>query len=169
MRYEAEDTAGNLQLDGRANYTIDTSVPKPTYRYVRFIGHGDQTGVGTTRLVEINALEGSTNRLLNKVPISGESPNTGGTINKVTDGIVTMSGYPIWWMGAGVPKLTWDMGALYSIDKLTVWMYSKPTDLRATKFIVQVSKDNSVWTTVADKSANIEFQPENGWILDVAF
>ena len=60
-------------------------------------------------------------------------------------------------MGAGVPKLTWDMGALYPIDKLTVWMYSKSTDLRATKFIVQVSKDNSTWTTVADKSAKQNF------------
>jgi hypothetical protein len=48
-----------------------------------------------------------------------------------------MSGYPIWWMGAGVPTLTWDMGAFYPINVITVWMYSTAGDPRATKFILQ--------------------------------
>ena len=46
-------------------------IPK-YWRYVRYIGHGDQTGV-TSRLVEFQALQGATNRLLGKLPISGTS------------------------------------------------------------------------------------------------
>jgi hypothetical protein len=136
-----------------------------TYRYVRYQGYGDQTNAATTRLVELQAMEGATNRLLGKVPISGEAVSSGGTIDKATDGSLSMASgaYPLWWMGAGIPTLTYDLGAAYPIDTLKLWMYSVDVDPRQTKFKLFVSKDNVNWTTVIDMSANTTVQPANGW------
>ena len=92
-------------------YTINTQPTIPAYpRYFRFIGYGDNVSAATTRLVELQVMYGATNLLLNKLPISGEAVSTGGTIDKVTDGDTTMAGYPIWWNGAGIPTLTYDLG-----------------------------------------------------------
>jgi hypothetical protein len=137
------------------------------WRYVKFEGHGDQTGV-TTRLVELQALEGTTNRLLNKLPINSYAAVNGGSIGVATDGAkVHAAGYPLWWTAEGVPVLIYDMGATYPIDTLNVTGYSPTTDPRTTQFIVWVSKDNVTWTLVADYSGNTTNQSEAGWNLTV--
>jgi hypothetical protein len=139
----------------------------PKYRYVRFQGHGDQTGI-TTRLVELQALEGATNHLLNKTPMAGYTAPSGGTIGIATDGaIVHSSGYPFWWLGEGIPDLIYDLGANYAIDTLKVAMYSPAVDPRTTQFKVYVSTDNTNWTLVADYSTNAVNQPEAGWSFAV--
>ncbi|MEH7114505.1 discoidin domain-containing protein [Neobacillus niacini] len=127
-----------------------------TWRYVRFQGYGDNTTTGTTRLVEVQAWEGGTNRLLNKLPISGEPVSAGATIDKVTDGnVASVSGsFSIWWVGAGIPTLTWDLEALYPLTSLLCAMYSPSNDPRQTKFKLWVSKDNVAWTQIADYSNN---------------
>lgn len=148
-----------------ATKTLAVTVPVQAtgWRYVRFIGHGDQTGV-TTRLVELKALEGATNRLLNKLPQAGYATPNGGTIGVATDGTVAhVAGYPYWWSAEGIPDLIYDMGALYPIDTINVVGYSPSWDPRTTQFIIQLSKDNSVWQTLADMTGNTSNQPEVGW------
>jgi hypothetical protein len=137
------------------------------WRYVRFVGHGDQTGY-TTRLVELQALEGATNRLLNKLPMAGYTAPNSGAIGVATDGAkLQASGYPLWWTAEGVPDLHYDLGANYPIDTLNVTGFSTVADPRQTQFKVYVSKDNSTWTTVADYSANTTNQPEAGFNFTV--
>ena len=166
LKYFSVDAKGNAEAVKTSTYTLNLAV---NYRYVRFIGHGDNTTTATTRLVELQTWQGATNRLLNKVPISGETPNAGSTVNSATDGAVNMASntYPIWWTGAGVPTLTYDLGAGYPIDTFKVWMFSTTNDPRATKFIIQVSTNNSTWVTVKNHSTNTTVQPDTGWSFPI--
>jgi hypothetical protein len=148
--------------------TCTITVPAFTgWRYVRFVGHGDQTGV-TTRLVELQALEGVTNRLLNLTPLAGYATLNGGAIGVATNGEkVHAPGYPLWWTAEGVPDLHYDLGANYLIDTINVTGYSPVADPRTTQFKVYVSTDNTNWTQVVDYSANTTVQPEAGFDFPV--
>lgn len=148
--------------------TLNITITPQGFRYIRYIGHGDNTGV-TSRLVELEALEGTTNRLLGKSPISGQAPSGGGAIAKVTDGLVnfTSGEYPFWWVGEGVPTLVYDLGATYPLTQIRVVMYSPSFDPRQTQFIVAVSPDNVTWTTVADYTANTTPQPTTGFTFNL--
>lgn len=162
IKYFSVDLAGNVE----AVKTTAININEPAgggWRYVRFIGHGDQTGI-TTRLVEIQALEGATNRLYQKTPINAYTAPNQGTIGVATNGEkVHATGYPLWWIAEGVPELIYDMGANYPIDTINVTGYSPASDPRTTQFKVYVSTDQASWTTVADMSANPNNQPESGW------
>lgn len=151
-------------------YTIQAVEPQPPAfpRYVRFQGYGDNVSAGTTRLVEFQAFWGATNLLLNKLPLAGyKAVDTGGTIDKATDGITTMSGYPIWWSGEGVPVLTYDLLDWYDISQFKVWGYSTVGDPRSNKFKLFVSADNVAWFLVVDHSTNTTVQPADGWTFTV--
>jgi hypothetical protein len=160
--------AGNYGRATNSAQVSATPTAGPTgWRYVRYIGHGDQTGV-TSRLVEIQALEGATNRLLNKTPMAGYQAPNSGTIGVATDGAKVQSpGYPLWWSGEGIPTLVYDMGAVYPIDTINVTGFSTVADPRQTQFKIHVSKDNTTWTQVADYSANTTNQPEAGFNFTV--
>jgi hypothetical protein len=171
------NTAGTFTLKAKtynmagvpeATKTLTVTVPAFTgWRYVRFVGHGDQTGI-VTRLVELQALEGATNRLLNKTPLAGYAAVNGGAIGVATDGAkVHAAGYPLWWTAEGVPDLHYDLGANYMIDTINVTGYSPVADPRQTQFKVYVSTDNANWTQVADYSANTTVQPEAGFNFPV--
>jgi Chitobiase/beta-hexosaminidase C-terminal domain len=139
------------------------------WRYVRYIGHGDNTGI-TSRLVELQALEGATNRLLNKLPMPGYPAPPLGNIAVATDGAkVQASGYPLWWSGEGIPQLTYDLGAIYMIDMINVTGYSTTIDPRQTQFIIQLSKDGIEWAQLANFTNNTTPQPEDGWYFPIEF
>src|SRR6476620_217588 len=149
--------------DGVQVSATPQAVSAPTYRYVRYTGYGDQTGT-VSRLVEIQALEGATNRLLNKPPMAGYTPVNGGTIGVATDGAkVQSAGYPLWWGTEPTGIVTWDMGALYPIDTINVTGYSPTIDPRQTQFIIDVSKDNLAWTNVINYTTNTTPQPIDGF------
>jgi hypothetical protein len=135
------------------------------WRYVKYMGYGDNTGTGTTRLIELKANGGGTNYMLGKLPMAGYTPvSTGGNISTVTDNNIAMSGFPIWWVGEGKPILVYDLGASRALDNLQVWMYSMEWENRQTKFWLQVSNDNVNWTDVADYRLNTTPQsPTDGW------
>jgi hypothetical protein len=135
------------------------------WRYIKFIGHGDDTGAGTTRLVEIKANGGGTNYLYQKLPMAGYvAPNTGGGVEEVTDNITAMAGFPIWWTGDSIPTLVYDLGAEIALDNLQVWMYSTANAPRQTRFHLQVSNNNTTWVDVANFTNNTEIQdPTAGW------
>lgn len=149
--------------------TLTVTVPAFTgWRYVRFVGYGDNASLATTRLVEIQALEGVTNRILNLLPMAGYPPTNAGNIVVATDGAkLQATGYPIWWTGQAVADLHYDMGANYLIDTINVTGYSTVADPRQTKFIIYVSTDNINWTQVADYSTNATNQPEAGFNFPV--
>lgn len=149
----------------------DTPAPQiPKYwRYVRYIGHGDQTGI-VSRLVEFQALQGATNRLSGKLPMAGYQAPAVGNIAVATDGaIVHASGYPLWWSGEGIPDLIYDLGDWYEITSVKVVGYSPAGDPRQTQFKIQISADNNTWYTVADYTNNTTPQPEAGFAFAVAF
>ena len=160
--------AGNYEnATNSAQVSATPQAAQKTYRYVRVQGYGDQTG-GTTRIVEFKAMEGATNRLLNKIPIAGYPAPNAGTIGVATDGaIVHAAGYPLWWSGAGIPVLTYDLGAAYAIDTLTYIGYSPNVDPRTTKFKLFVSTNNVDWIPVTDQSLNATNQPEAGFSYPV--
>lgn len=158
------DTTDGVQVSAKP-----TAVVAPTsYRYVRYIGYGDNTST-TSRLVELQAMHGATNRLLNVLPMAGYAVPNGGTIGVATNGVVLQApGYPLWWTGEGVPDLKYDMLDWYAIDTIKVAGYSKVgTDPRATQFIIQVSTDNLAWVTVVDYTANLTVQPDAGFSFPV--
>lgn len=166
FKYFSVDDDGNTEAVKTTTYTINaTTVSFP--RYIRFIGYGDSEFPSTTRLVELQAMQGATNRLLNKLPISGETPNTGAAVSASTDGIINHASgtYPIWWVGEGVPTLTYDLGDWYDITEIKVVMMSSASVPRATRFILQISDNNTNWTEVANYSTNNTIQPETGWTI----
>jgi hypothetical protein len=139
------------------------------WRYVRYTGYGDQTGV-TSRLVELQAIRQGTNLLLNKLPMAGYAPTNGGNIAVATDGIIAHSaGYPLWWGGEGIPVLTYDLGDWLALSSILVVGYSPNTDPRQTQFKIDVSADNATWYNVANYQNNTTPQPEAGFSFAVAF
>ena len=167
IKYFSIDQAGNTEAVKTLTYTISAPSAPAFPRYVRFIGYGDNTSASTTRLVEFQAFFGATNLLLGKTPISGEAVSTGGTIDKATDGLTTMSGYPIWWLGEGIPTLTYDLLDWYDLTQFKVWCYSTAGDPRQPKFKIDVSADNVAWFNVVDHSQNTTVQPADGWSFTV--
>ena len=157
---------------GNGQFSSEVSA-KPTagvtsYRYVRFIGYGDNVSASTTRLVEIQAMHGATNRLLNKLPMADYATPNGGAIAVATDGAFLQStGYPLWWSGEGTPDLKYDMLDWYAIDTIKVAGFSSAIDPRQTKFKIQVSTDNLAWVTVVDYSTNTTVQPTTGFSFPV--
>ena len=150
--------------------TVNKASQTPQFwRYVRYTGHGDNTGI-TSRLVELKAMQGETNRLLNKLPMAGYKAPASGNIAVATDGTIAhVAGYPFWWDGEGIPVLTYDLGDWYGLTQINVVGYSPSSDPRQTQFLIQVSADNSTWYTVADYRNNTTPQPEAGFGFAVAF
>lgn len=139
------------------------------WRYIRYTGHGDQTGV-TSRLVELQAIRQGVNLLLNKLPMAGYATPNGGNIAVATDGIIAHSaGYPLWWSGEGIPVLTYDLGDWLALSSILVVGYSPNTDPRQTQFKIDVSADNATWYNVANYENNTTVQPEAGFSFAVAF
>lgn len=159
LKFFTVDLAGNAETPKTETYTVSVATG---WRYVRYQGFGDNTSTTTTRLVELVARDATGNLLVGTTPISGETPDTGATIEAATDGYTGMDSgsYPIWWTASGVPTLTYDLGEAKSLTDMQVWMYSTSADPRQTRFKLFVSTDNTNWTTVIDYSANTTVQPE---------
>lgn len=168
IKYFSIDLAGNVESVKTSVFPIESVNPIPKFwRYVRFVGHGDQTSA-TTRLVELQALSGTTNLLLNKLPINAYATPNAGAIGVATDGaIVHSTGYPLWWTGEGVPTLDYDIGDWYDLTSILVVGYSPALDPRQTQFKIFISADNIEWYQVVDYSGNTTAQPEAGFSFPV--
>jgi hypothetical protein len=170
VKYFSVDESGNAETVKSLTYTISAPTIPAYPRYIRFIGYGDNVSAGTTRLVEFKAMFGATNLLLNKLPMAGyKAVDTGNTIDKATDGIINHASgtYPIWWSGAGIPTLVYDLLDWYDVSQIVVVMYSTVGDPRQTKFKVDVSADNVNWFNVVDYTGNTTPQPEAGFTFTV--
>lgn len=171
FKYFSVDTSGNTEAVKTTVYTIEVPPPQaPQYpRYIRFIGYGDNVSAATTRLVELKVMHGATNRVLNQLPISGQTKNAGAEVVAVTDGIINHASgtYPIWWTGAGIPTLVYDLLDWYDVSQFVVVMFSSVNDPRQTKFKIDISANNVDWFNVVDYSTNTTSQPESGFTFTV--
>ena len=132
-------------------------------------GYGDNQAE-QLELLNFMAMEGATNRLLNITPLAGYASRKRRARLELQQMALLFirAGYPLWWSGAGIPTLTYDMGALYPIDTLIYVGYSPNVDPRQTKFKLWVSPDNVNWTKqIIDYSANTTVQPEAGFSFPV--
>jgi hypothetical protein len=169
LKYFSVDTAGNKEAVKTT--TININVPTAGgYRYVRVVGHGDQTGI-VTRIIELEAVEEGTgaNLLAGLLPISGEAANSPNKAPSLTDGIKAQdtANQVYWWIAEGVPDLIYDLGSTKSIAQIRYIGYSPVADPRTTQFILQVSTDNVNWNTVIDYTGNTTNQPEAGFTFNV--
>jgi hypothetical protein len=169
LKYFSVDTAGNKE----AVKTTRININVPTaggYRYIRVVGHGDQTGI-VTRIIELEAIEAGTgaNLLAGLLPISGEAANSPNTVAHCTNGIKVQdtANQVYWWIGEGIPDLVYDLGSTKSIAQINYIGYSPSFDPRTTQFIIYVSTDNANWTTVTDYTGNTTNQPEAGFTFNV--
>ena len=143
---------GDVSVDGSTSVGDYSSINK--VRYIRDFAAGSSENK-SSHWLEIQALEGATNRALDR-PVTCNSGLTT-NIARVTDGISSNSEmyfdatpsavHPV---GAYV---TVDLGALYSIDTIKVWHYH--ADSRTywgTK--TQVSADGIIWRTIFDSDVS---------------
>ncbi len=144
--------------------TLTVNIPTAAagWRYLKLEGYGaaetDQSV--TTRTVELEAWEGTTNRLAGKAPLSGQTPSnagTGGTLAQITNGTKTGTSntYPLWWTSP-TPNgnVVWDLGAQYPLTKLSYYGYSVSGVQRTNRFKILASNTNNGtdWTTIWDNS-----------------
>jgi hypothetical protein len=144
--------------------TLTVNVPTAAagWRYLKLEGYGaaeaDQSV--TTRTVELEAWEGTTNRLAGLAPLTGQTPSnagTGGTLAQITNGTKsgTSNTYPLWWTSP-TPNgnVVWDLGAQYPLTKLNYYGYSVSGVQRTNRFKILASNTNNGtdWTVIWDNS-----------------
>lgn len=131
------------------------------WRYLKIQGYGSVEEPATTRMVEVEAWEGATNRMSAATILSNDAINTGGVIGTIKDGIKTSSGYPVWWTATPNANVVVDLGAQIALTKLNYYSYSVSGVQRANRFKILASNTNNGtdWVTLWDMSANTTAQP----------
>jgi hypothetical protein len=142
---------------------VPTSAPAvASWRYLKLEGYGasetDQSV--TTRLVEFEAWEGTTNHMTGATIVSGQTPSnagTGGTLAQIKDGTKsgTSNTYPLWWTSP-TPNgnVIVDLLAQRPLTKLSWYGYSVSGVQRTNRFKVLASNTNNGtdWTLLWDNS-----------------
>lgn len=142
--------------------TLTVTVQQASYRYLKLVGYGTNTDT-TTRLIEFQAWEGATNRILAATFLSNDTINNSGTIAQIRDGLfaTTSNSYPFWWTAVPNANVVIDLGASYALDTLKWFGYSAAGDQRQNRFKVLASNTNNGtdWATIWDMSTNTTPQP----------
>jgi Chitobiase/beta-hexosaminidase C-terminal domain len=153
---------------GRINDSVQKSatpsaIPVATgWRYLKIEGYGSVQEASTTRLIEFEAWEGSTNRMAGAT-ITGEVPSnsaSGGALTQIKDGnkTTTANTYPLWWT-APTPNanVIIDLLASYPLTKLNYYSYSTASVPRSNRFRILASNTNNGtdWTPIWE-NANAE-------------
>jgi len=171
LKYFSVDKYGNAEAVKTTTYTIE--VPSSVgWRYLKIEGYGSVEEPATTRMIEVEAWEGSTNRMTGATILSNEAVSTGGAVTTIKDGVktTTSGSYPIWWTSP-TPNgnVVVDLLAQYELTKLNYYSYSVTNVQRANRFRILASNTNNGtdWTTLWDMSANTTPQPllPNGYEL----
>jgi len=170
LKYFSVDTAGNVETVKTTVININEPVAN-SWRYLKIEGYGSVEEPATTRMIEVEAWEGSTNRMTGATILSNEAVSTGGTVDKIKDGVktTTSGSYPIWWTTTPNARIVLDLLAQRSLTKLNYYSYSISGVQRANRFKILASNTNNGtdWTTIWDMSANTTPQPllPNGYEL----
>lgn len=136
------------------------------WRYLKIQGYGAmETGQEvTSRIVEVEAWEGSTNRMTAATVLSNDPISAGSTdINTIKDGSKTGASntYPLWWTATPNANIVVDLGAQRALTKLSYYGYSLSGVQRTNRFKILASNTNNGtdWVTLWDMSANTVLQP----------
>jgi len=138
------------------------------WRYLKIQGYG-ATEAGqevTTRLIEFEAWEGATNRMLSGVTYTGEAPSnagTGGALAQIGNGVKTSTSntYPFWWTATPNANIIIDFGTARALTKLNYYGYSLSGVQRANRFNVLASNTNNGtdWVNIWNMQTNTTLQP----------
>ena len=128
------------------------------WQYLKIEGYGSVEEAVTTRVIEFEAWEGSTNRMTNATILSNDPISTGSTnIATIKDGVktTTSNSYPIWWTSP-TPNgnIVINLGAQYGLTKLSYYSYCTATVPRTNRFRILASNTNNGtdWTVLWDNS-----------------
>jgi hypothetical protein len=134
------------------------------WRYLRIDGYGSVEEPATTRLIEFEAWEGTTNRMAGATILGNETISLsvgGGTIASIKDTVKTTTGYPLWWTTTPNARVIIDLGAVRNLTKLNYYSYSTASVQRANRFKILASNTNNGtdWTPIWDMQNNTDKQP----------
>jgi hypothetical protein len=160
IKYFSVDLAGNTETVK----TTDININEPAatgWRYLKIEGYGSVEEPTTTRMIEVEAWEGTTNWMASATILSNQAVDTGGAVTTIKDGIKTASGYPIWWLATPNANVVVDLGAVRALTKLNYYSYSTAAVQRANRFRILASNTNNGtdWTPIWDMSGNTTAQP----------
>jgi hypothetical protein len=149
--------AGNYgtPTDSDQKSAIPTAAPvQPTgWRYLYIEGYGSVEEPATTRIIEFEAWEGSTNRMSAATIVSNEAVSSGGAVTAIKDGTKTASGYPLWWTTTPNARIVIDLGAIYPLTKLNYYSYSITNVQRTNRFKISARNNTTdAWTPIWDNS-----------------
>jgi hypothetical protein len=131
------------------------------WRYLKIEGYGAaETGQEvTTRMIEFEAWEGTTNHMTAATILSGETPSnagTGGTLAQIKNGVKTSTSntYPYWWTATPNANVVIDLLASRALTKLNYYGYSISGVQRTNRFRVLASNTNNGadWVAIWDNS-----------------
>ena len=127
------------------------------WRYLKILGYGSVEEAVTTRMIEVEAWEGATNRMAAATILSNETISTGvggGTIASIKDTVKTTTGYPLWWTATPNANVVVDLGAARALTKLSYYSYSTVDVPRSNRFMILGSNTNNGadWVTLWDNS-----------------
>lgn len=153
---------GHINDSVQVNAT-PTAAPAPSgWRYLKIEGYGSVEEPVTTRIIEFEAWEGTTDTMIGATYLSYDPISTGGGIAAINDTIKTTSGYPIWWTSP-TPNgnVVVDLGAERALTKLNYYSYSTASVPRANRFRILASNTNNGtdWVELWNMSANTTVQP----------
>jgi hypothetical protein len=125
------------------------------WRYLKIEGYGSIEENTTTRLIEFEVWEGSTNHMTAATILSHDPINTGGAITAINNGDKAASGYPIWWLATPNANIVVDLGAERALTKLNYYSYSVSGVQRTNRFKILASNTNNGtdWQPIWDNSA----------------
>jgi hypothetical protein len=152
--------------DSLQKSAIPTSAPAvASWRYLKILGYGSVEEPATTRTMEFEAWEGTTNHMTGAT-LTSDAPNnagTGGNIGQIKDGVktTTSNSYPLWWTTTPNANIIIDLLAQRPLTKLNYYSYSTSSVPRSNRFKVQASNTNNGtdWVDIWDMSANTTVQP----------
>lgn len=160
IKYFSVDLAGNTETVKTT--AIDIKEPVASgWRYLKIEGYGSVEEATTTRMIEFEAWEGTTNRMTGATILSHDPINTGGGIGVIKDGAKLDSGYPIWWLATPNANVVIDLGAVYPLTKLNYYSYSISGVQRSNRFNILASNTNNGtdWVNIWDMAGNTTPQP----------
>ena len=147
-------------MDSAQKTAVVPSAPTgpASWQYLKIEGYGSVEEAVTTRVIEFEAWEGTTNRMTNATFVSSDPISTGSTnLATIKDGVktTTSNSYPIWWTSP-TPNgnIVINLGAQYPLTKLNYYSYSTSSVPRSNRFIIKASNTNNGtdWTTLWDNS-----------------
>jgi hypothetical protein len=151
---------GHVMDSVQKSAVVPTAPAQASWRYLKIEGYGaSETGQEvTSRVVEFEAFQGTTNRMTGATILSNDPISSGSTnIATIKDGVKTgtSGSYPLWWTSPTPnANIVIDLLASYPLTKLSYYGYSVSGVQRTNRFKILASNTNNGtdWTVIWDNS-----------------